>query len=255
MEEAEKLYLRGVKQKNIAQQMGASIDTVQNWKKKYNWEEKRSDLLPNNIKELLSDVSNKKLTFQQQLFCVYVSSGETLQQSYILAYNCSRDNSNKYNCKALYATPGIREEITSLSRQYAISCDYNPMELMQNLVNIGQSDIGDFVEFGEEVNDKGKRTNFVRLKDSTKLDTSVIKSIKVGKDGAIDIQMYDKLTALVKVIERTRAGDGYMKINDVVNSRLKEKSIEEKYKKEENDAWHGLIDEEDVIDINKDDAL
>lgn len=85
------------------------------------------------------------------------------------------------------------------------------------------ADVSDFVEFGTEtvasIDDEGDFRedikNFVRFKDASEVDGSLIQEIKMGRDGPV-IKLYDKQKAMQELQKRLGDGNGGKQI--IINS-------------------------------------
>nr|WP_319218606.1 terminase small subunit [uncultured Trichococcus sp.] len=77
------------------------------------------------------------------------------------------------------------------------------------------SDVSDFVEFGTEIraeiDDEGNLQevikNFVRFKNASEIDGSLIQEVKMGRDGPV-IKLYDKQKAMQELQKRLGDGSG-----------------------------------------------
>lgn len=77
------------------------------------------------------------------------------------------------------------------------------------------SDVSDFVEFGTEIraeiDDEGNLQevikNFVRFKNASEIDGSLIQEVKMGRDGPV-IKLYDKQKAMQELQKRLGDGNG-----------------------------------------------
>ena len=77
------------------------------------------------------------------------------------------------------------------------------------------ADVSDFVEFGTEIraeiDDEGNLQevikNFVRFKNASEIDGSLIQEVKMGRDGPV-IKLYDKQKAMQELQKRLGDGNG-----------------------------------------------
>ena len=212
----------------IARQLNVPDGTVRGWKAKDKWEQKLNGTLQKNNtersdkknakknakKKVIDDgtketLENEDLTPEQQLFCIYYSKSFNATQSYLKAYGCSYES-------ALVAGPRllgnvrVREEIQRLKeikrQQIVVSED----DMVEFHMRVAFADMGDYVSFEQEevpvmgvfgplTDENGKpvtkKVNVVRLKDSSKVDTQLIKEIKEGRDG-ISIKLLDRCKSL-----------------------------------------------------------
>ena len=213
-EKAEQDYVAGMKYKEIAEKYGTTINTVKSWKKRYGWSRgegahkiekvctqktkgapKKAVPIDDGTKETLQ---NSDLTPEQQMFCVYYSRTFNATQSYINAYGC-RYSTALTNGPALLGNTRIKKEIERLKeikRQQIVTGTEDIVELQ---MRIAFGDIGNVVEFGrEEIETKDGRTveiNSLRAKESSEVDTQLIKSITEGQNG-LTVVMKDEQRAI-----------------------------------------------------------
>lgn len=227
---AEKDYMAGMKYKEIADKYGASINTVKSWKKRYGWERKEGAHKKEKVCTQKKEGAHKKsvqiddgtnetlenddLTPEQQMFCIYYSRTFNATQSYIKAYECSYETALRAGPRLL-GNVGVKSEIERLKeikRQQIIAGSEDIVELQ---MRIAFSDIGDYLEFGQEsvpvmamygpVQVENKETgkketlmkeiNVVKLSGSESVDTQLIQEVKQGKDG-VSIKLADKQKAI-----------------------------------------------------------
>lgn len=213
-EKAEQDYMSGMKYKDIAEKYGTTINTVKSWKKRYGWN--REEGAPKSKKVCTQKgkgapkavapiddgtketLQNNELTPEQQMFCIYYSRTFNATQSYINAYGC-RYSTALTNGPALLGNTRIKKEIERLKeikRQQIVTGTEDIVELQ---MRIAFGDIGNVVEFGrEEIETKDGRTveiNSLRAKESSEVDTQLIKSITEGQNG-LTVVMKDEQRAI-----------------------------------------------------------
>lgn len=200
-ENAEKDYMAGMKYKDIAEKYDVSINTVKSWKKRYGWERKKGahknqkgctqkmrnmGVAPVQPEDgTLETLQNDDLTAEQQMFCIYYSRTFNATQSYIKAYGSRYETAMVNGCILLRNTK-VREEIERLKeikRQQIVAGEEDIVELQ---MRIAFADMGDILEFN-----KGT----VKLKDSGRVDTQLIKSVKEGQYG-VSVQVEDRQKAI-----------------------------------------------------------
>ena len=98
---AEKLYKKGYKLVDIANQIEVPASTVRRWKHQYDWDKKRSEKNNERFTKKKDGVKNVKnrdinelveseeLTDKQKLFCIY----------YIKCFNATKAYQKVYKCK------------------------------------------------------------------------------------------------------------------------------------------------------------
>lgn len=215
-DKAQELYKSGMKLVDIADQLNCSAATIRTWKNRYRWDDNESETFQKKS-ETKRNVSKKKarsetalddgtretlqnddLTPEQQMFCVYYSRTFNATQSYINAYGC-RYSTALTNGPALLGNTRIKKEIERLKeikRQQIVTGTEDIVELQ---MRIAFGDIGNVVEFGrEEIETKDGRTveiNSLRAKESSEVDTQLIKSITGGQNG-LTVVMKDEQRAI-----------------------------------------------------------
>lgn len=215
-DKAYELYKGGMKLVDIADQLGCSPATIRTWKNRYKWDngesetfQKKSETKRNVSKKkvrsetALDDgtketLQNDELTPEQQMFCVYYSRTFNATQSYINAYGC-RYSTALTNGPALLGNTRIKKEIERLKeikRQQIVTGTEDIVELQ---MRIAFGDIGNVVEFGREtIETKDGRSveiNSLRAKESSEVDTQLIKSITEGQNG-LTVVMKDEQRAI-----------------------------------------------------------
>ena len=106
--------------------------------------------------------------------------------------------------KITVLTDKIINEINRLKKEKYSQAFLSEEDIFQKYVDIAFSDISDYVNFGTEdivigVDDNGNdivaTKSYVRFKEVSEVDGSLINEIKIGKDGA-SIKLTDKMNAL-----------------------------------------------------------
>ncbi|MDG2983089.1 terminase small subunit [Latilactobacillus curvatus] len=222
-DEAKKDYLAGMKYKDIAEKYDVSINTVKSWKQRNNWQRgptqkgvhtknkkgahKVDKVAPKIVKELSA---NDGLNDQQKMFCLYYLQRFNATWAYMQAYDVDYRTAN-VNGPRLLGNASVREQIDKLRGEIANDLFVTADDIAKEYAKQAFSDIGDYVEFGgrestildederELLDDNGNpiksHRSYVMFKDKDKVDTSLIKTIKSGKDGPV-IELYDKQKAM-----------------------------------------------------------
>ena len=216
IEEARKLYASGAKLIEVSQKLGIPEGTIRSWKNRYKWDngesetfQKKSETKRNVSKKkarsetALDDgtketLQNDELTPEQQMFCIYYSRTFNAAQSYQKAYGCSYESAIA-NGSRLLTNDKVRAEIERLKeikRQQIVTGTEDIVELQ---MRIAFGDIGNVVEFGREtIETKDGRSveiNSLRAKESSEVDTQLIKSITEGQNG-LTVVMKDEQRAI-----------------------------------------------------------
>ena len=215
-DKAHELYENGMKLVDIADQLGCSPATIRTWKNRYKWGngesetfQKKSETKRNvskkkaRSKTTLDDgtketLQNDELTPEQQMFCIYYSRTFNAAQSYQKAYGCSYESAIASGSRLL-TNDKVRAEIERLKeikRQQIVTGTEDIVELQ---MRIAFGDIGNVVEFGrEDIETKDGRMvkiNSLRVKESSEVDTQLIKSITEGQNG-LTVVMKDEQRAI-----------------------------------------------------------
>ena len=216
VDKAYELYKSGMKLVDIADQLGCSSATIRTWKNRYKWGngesetfQKKSETKRNVSKKkarsetALDDgtketLQNDELTSEQQMFCIYYSRTFNAAQSYQKAYGCSYESAIASGSRLL-TNDKVRAEIERLKeikRQQIVTGTEDIVELQ---MRIAFGDIGNVVEFGREtIETKDGRSveiNSLRAKESSEVDTQLIKSITEGQNG-LTVVMKDEQRAI-----------------------------------------------------------
>nr|DAU23287.1 MAG TPA: Terminase small subunit [Caudoviricetes sp.] len=226
---AEQDYIAGMKYKEIAEKYNVSINTVKSWKTRYGWQKSvhtndkkvctqkrdysvvRKEAAVTEVEDVLE---NMDLTDKQQLFCLYFIKCFNATKAYQKAYGCSYNTAAVEGCRLL-KNPKIKDLIRTM-KQERFTKDYLTQEdIFQKYMDIAFSDVGDYVRFGRkqmpqwrEENGEyvpvidpntGKQKiieyNYIDLKESEEIDTSILTEVSDGKSG-IKVKMQDQLKAL-----------------------------------------------------------
>lgn len=204
------MYKQGTKLVDIASALGVPPGTVRRWKSTHGWDSERSEKesersatkrtkkrtpIDDGTKETLQ---NDNLTPEQQMFCIYYSRTFNAAQSYQKAYGCKYETAMVNGCMLLRNTK-VRQEIERLKeikRQQIVTGTEDIVELQ---MRIAFGDIGNVVEFGREtIETKDGRSveiNSLRAKESSEVDTQLIKSITEGQNG-LTVVMKDEQRAI-----------------------------------------------------------
>ena len=226
---AEQDYIAGMKYKEIAEKYNVSINTVKSWKTRYVWQKSvhtndkkvctqkrdysvvRKEAAVTEVEDVLE---NMDLTDKQQLFCLYFIKCFNATKAYQKAYGCSYNTAAVEGCRLL-KNPKIKELIRTM-KQERFTKDYLTQEdIFQKYMDIAFSDVGDYVRFGRKqmpqwreengeyvpviAPNPGKQKiieyNYIDLKESEEIDTSILAEVSDGKSG-IKVKMQDQLKAL-----------------------------------------------------------
>lgn len=226
IEQAEQMYLNGMKLVEIASQLKLPEGTVRRWKSTHKWDSERSDknsersdrknerkkkAIVDEVKQVLE---NTDLTDKQRLFCLYYVRCFNATKAYQKAYECDYRTAQSNGYKLLTNTY-IKSEIQMLKQNKLNREFLSEEDIFQKYMDIAFADITDYVKFGQEtvpvmgsfgpiqIKDENtgknvtltKVVNTVRFRESDLVDGTLISEVRQGKDGA-SIKLLDKQKAL-----------------------------------------------------------
>lgn len=225
VDKAKKLYLKGEKLIDIANQFGLSEGTVRSWKSRYNWDcnvakekcnvaKKKKQKEKRSVKEVQHVMENAELTDKQRLFCLHYIKCFNATKAYQKAYGCSCETAMVAGPRML-GNVRVRNEITNLKQNRYQKEFLSEADIFQKYMDIAFADITDFLDFGTEevpvmaldgpvkIKDPEtgeektltKTVNVVHFKPSSEVDGSILSEVKQGKDGA-SIKLSDRMKAL-----------------------------------------------------------
>lgn len=226
VDKAKKLYLKGEKLIDIANELELPEGTVRRWKKTYQWDSERSEKNSERsvktsvkkkktvAKEVKQVMENTELTDKQRLFCLHYIKCFNATKAYQKAYECSYEVAASASYRML-DNVGIRNEIQHLKQNRYQREFLSEADIFQKYMDIAFADITDFLDFGTEevpvmtlygpvkIKDPEtgeekmltKTVNTVYFKPSSEVDGSILAEVKQGKDGA-SIKLADRMKAL-----------------------------------------------------------
>ena len=233
-------YVLGMKYRDIADKYGVSLNTVRSWKTRYGWQrngaKKDVHIKSKNVRtktptdaaiEQLndSDLSDKQKAFVLEYLRLYNAT-----QAYINTYDVTY-NVATVNGPRLLGNARIKNEINKIREAKLRELAIEPLDLIEDVVKEAKADIGNYLEFGswaENLTEQDGQTpvadidgnqvvihhSYLYFKDKDNVDTSLIKKITKGKDGAT-IELYDKTKARDKLLEwlKEQNNDGDTSVN------------------------------------------
>ncbi len=217
VEEAFKLYKEGLKLIEISKQLDVAEGTVRSWKNRYKWEGDRNATFHRKdcnvankkkktekvaVKEVETVLENTDLTSKQQLFCIHYIRCFNATKAYQKAYECSYSTAVT-NGPALLGNTRIKQKIFQLKQERLNRELLSEEDIFQKYIDLAFADITDYAVFGtkevEYFDKKGIKHKanmpFVDLKDSSKVDGTLISEVSQGKGGA-KIKLSDRMKAL-----------------------------------------------------------
>lgn len=205
---------------------------------------------PDVIDEL---VENDELKDRQKAFCLYYLQRYNATWAYQKAYGTDYGTAMRAGSRLLRNVE-IKKQLTELKKQQSAELYATANDIMLSYLKQAHSDVTDVLEFKtvkrlswnkipddtgpyEDANghyrldpkidpETGEQAfyyeNLVLLKDSSKIDTSNIKSIRIN-DGEAVVEMYDKQRAMKELLERLPNADNTSdKPKTVVIDNIKE---------------------------------
>lgn len=193
--------------------------------------------------KIFDEVFNSKLTDQEKNFILYYLESYNARQSYIKAFGCKSEVA-KIKAFALLQRKDVQSQIRKLKKVLQVGYDIDPSRYIEFLLKAANADIGDYIQFSEEDvlqydkdgsvlidPDTGepikKKVNKMHLVNSQDADTSLIVSVKQGRDG-ISLQMVDKLKCWEKIkdffewkMKQEESTESNNNIIDVLNKSAK----------------------------------
>ena len=145
----------------------------------------------------------KEPTKKQRMFIdVYLKTFSILEAARAAGYSESTESTLYTNGKHVYNLPHVKAIIDLRRNDYLEQLGFSKERVIAELCKQSFSDIGSFLDWETEWNDETQSYRHrVSLKDSNKLDTSVIKSVKINKNGHLEIDLCDKQKALDNLVK------------------------------------------------------
>lgn len=154
-------------------------------------------------------IDNDSLTEGEKNFILYYLESYNVSQSYMKAYPNTQKKYAAIKGYQVIHNPKVQSEIKRLKKIMQKGFDIDPSKYIEFLLRGANADIGDYIQFSEEEvpvlaedgsqlydPDTGekitKKINKMHLVDSSRADTSLISSVKQGRDG-ISINLVDKM--------------------------------------------------------------
>lgn len=215
-------YLNKMKYKDIAEKYDVSINTVKSWKsrkwnappeKKVAHKTKKVAHKKEVPKAVVELVESDELTEQQKTFCLlYLKYKFNQTKAYREAFDCDYDSA-RANAARLIAKDSIRKHIKALKLEIRNSSFVDVEDVIEEYKQQFSADITDYIKFGKkeiEIRyDDGstliKEVNYVDFKESDEVDGTIIKNVRMGKDGPV-VELYDKQKAMSELMKYL-AGD------------------------------------------------
>ncbi len=229
---AKKMYQAGLKPAEIAKKLNVAEGTIRSWKSRYGWNKKNQSATQQNCNALAQQKCNaakgkkssaaekedipdsEELNEKQQLFCVFYVRCFNATKAYMKAYGCDYAAAATNACKLL-KTAKIKSYIKKLKINRINRELLKEEDIFQKYMDIAFSDMGDYVEWGQEeepvkapdgsvltMRDQNgasqpitRKVNYVRFKDSGNVDGTLVSEVRQGRNGA-SIKLSDRMKAL-----------------------------------------------------------
>ena len=233
-------YVLGMKYKDIADKYGVSLNTVRSWRTRYGWQrngvKKDAHIKSKNVRTktptgaAIEQLNDSDLPDKQKEFVLEYLRLYNATQAYLNVFGGEYKTANVCGSQLL-RKPSIQEQIKSIREAKLRELAIEPLDLIEDVVKEAKADIGNYLEFGswaENLTEQDGQTpvadidgnqvvihhSYLYFKDKDNVDTSLIKKITKGKDGAT-IELYDKTKARDKLLEwlKEQNNDGDTSVN------------------------------------------
>ena len=190
-------YLNGMKYKDIAKKYDTTINTVKSWARRYGWSKmcahknkgvhtkkvakKQAEKIAENMV-----YENGELDEERQLFCIYYLKYFNQVKALLKIRPDYKYESACVIANRLMKEEAVQKEIRRLKKEMFTEALLDPHDIVQKYIDIAFYDATDYATFDG---------NKVRLKDSCKVDGTIIQEVKQGRDG-ISIKFADRMKAL-----------------------------------------------------------
>lgn len=190
-------YLNGMKYKDIAKKYDTTINTVKSWARRYGWSKmcahknkgvhtkkvakKQAEKIAENMV-----YENGELDEERQLFCIYYLKYFNQVKALLKIRPDYKYESACVIANRLMKEEAVQKEIRRLKKEMFTEALLDPHDIVQKYIDIAFYDATDYATFDG---------NKVRLKDSSKVDGTIIQEVKQGRDG-ISIKFADRMKAL-----------------------------------------------------------
>ena len=233
-------YELGMKYKDIAEKYGVSFNTVKSWRSRYGWIRKGAKRgCTKKLKRVhpktptdaaITQLNNSNLKDKQKAFVLEYLRLFNVAQAYINVYEVDYQTA-KTNAPRLLRNAHVQKQIKRISEAQLKELAIEPLDLIEDVVKEAKADIGNYLEFSswaENLTEQDGETpvadidgnqvvihhSYLYFKDKDSVDTSLIKKITKGKDGAT-IELYNKTKARDKLLEwlKEQNNDGDTSVN------------------------------------------
>ena len=190
-------YKKGLKRKEIAEKYNVSINTVKSWARRYGWSKKGAHkskgvhtkkVAKKQAEKIAENMvyENEELDEERQLFCIYYLKYFNQVKALLKVRPDYKYESACVIANRLMKEEEVQKEIRRLKKEMFTEALLDPHDIVQKYIDIAFYDATDYATFDG---------NKVRLKDSSKVDGTIIQEVKQGRDG-ISIKFADRMKAL-----------------------------------------------------------
>lgn len=248
-ENAEQDYNAGMKYKDIADKYDVALSTVKSWKQRYSWSrnkdappkksmrtKSKSTHTKNEVEQVIDELADSELTDKQKAFVIEYVRLFNATQAYINVYDADYDTA-MVNGSRMLRNAKVKYLVQEMRQARLHDLGANKEDILADLMKQAFSDIGDYLDFGNNnvsiKDDYGKdmldkdgkplisHRSWVQLKDKSKVDTSLIKKVSIGRDGVI-LDLYDKQVAQKKLLEELNK----LTPDDIQNAQVRKAKAE-----------------------------
>ncbi|MGL5711759.1 MAG: terminase small subunit [Paraclostridium sp.] len=167
-------------------------------------EESKLKVDDKNFIEMWDKLESFELTEKQKVFTItYCMTDDKLEAIKRAQYNCT-DASAHVMAYKLLKNEKIKAAIKELKPQITSKYDVNSDDVVGYMAKLFNANMGDYIDdFGTRrvtvTTRKGtyeKEVPYIQLKDKKDVDMSLVKGIKVGQSGDLQIELHDKNKAV-----------------------------------------------------------
>ena len=255
-EQAKQDYLAGMKIKDVAQKIGKSASTIRSWKSRYKWDDVSDKTATKSVAtkrnknatqqknvatsqktdQVIDELANSDLTDKQKAFVVEYVRLFNATQAYINVYDVDYETAMMAGSRMM-RNDKVKSLIQEMRQARLHDLGANKQDILTDLMKQSFSDIGSYLDFGQhdeyatDVNGEPvldvdgnpvvKHMSWVQLKDESKVDTSLIKKVSIGRDGVV-LDLYDKQTAQKRLLEELNK----LTTDDMQNAQIRKVKAE-----------------------------
>jgi phage terminase small subunit len=168
----------------------------------------------NEVEQVIDELADSELTDKQKAFVIEYVRLFNATQAYINVYDVDYKTALAAGPRML-GNVRIQSLIQEMREARLHDLGANKEDILADLMKQAFSDIGDYLDFGKNnvsiKDDYGKdmldkdgkplisHRSWVQLKDKSKVDTSLIKKVSIGRDGVV-LDLYDKQAAQARLL-------------------------------------------------------